>query len=491
MNNYRYKLERGSKKHNCPNCNKKTFVRYFDTETKEYLPELYGRCDRESKCLYHVNPYKDGYAKAVWQKEQGNNTNFKAHKIQKPINPQPQPQTVYFDYKSFLETLNIERYEKNTFLQNLHKRVCFPFDAKDIERVVQLYKLGTCANGAICFPFIDTKGNIRAIQVKQFDEANHTTHTTFLHAVLEQEYKYKGKDLPEWIKVYKEQEKKVTALFGEHTLTKYPNNPVYLFEAPKTAVYCSLYFGFPESSNNPLCLAVYNKSSFSFDKLKVLQGRFVYVFPDLSKDGNTFKEWETKAKQFEKLLPQTRFVFSNLLEQLATESDKNEGNDIADYLIKQDWRKYRKQKVKEPSPPEPESEPYKNEVAAFDGWLKQHPQGGIWEHENHRFKVSTKNKSVASVESEAPKTFLFSPPKQTAVPKYNWDAEIKELEAFYKDCLINQSKIKQLSTGITIEQPLQFIESHFSIINNNKGNPTFLPFLKRLQQLKTSIQNEN
>jgi hypothetical protein len=62
---HRYSLEKGSKKYHCPDCNKKTFVLYIDIETGDHLPELYGRCDRESKCSYHLNPYLDGYAKAI------------------------------------------------------------------------------------------------------------------------------------------------------------------------------------------------------------------------------------------------------------------------------------------------------------------------------------------------------------------------------------------------------------------------------------------
>lgn len=59
------------------------------------------------------------------------------------------------------------------------------------------------------------------------------------------------------------------------------------------------------------------------------------------KDGNTFKEWEAKAKDYESRLPGTRFIFSDLLERLAPERDKSKGNDLADYLIKQDWRVFK------------------------------------------------------------------------------------------------------------------------------------------------------
>ena len=165
---HRYSLEKGSKKHHCPDCNKKTFVLYIDTETGDHLPEQYGRCDRESKCGYFLNPYKDGYVRAIWEQEQKVTGVTKVtvpkqkYFFTRP-KPQPTPEPVFFDFDTFKQTLQPERYEKNTLIQNLFYRVQFPFKADEVTKVVQLYRLGTVANGyragANTFPFIDIKDN--------------------------------------------------------------------------------------------------------------------------------------------------------------------------------------------------------------------------------------------------------------------------------------------------------------------------------------------
>lgn len=460
---HRYSLEKGSKKHHCPDCNKKTFVLYVDTETGDYLPEQYGRCDRESNCSYHLNPYLDGYAKAIQEQEKGNRSelpnNWKPQR--KKVTPQPTPEPVFFDFDTFKQTLQPERYEKNKFIMNLFYRVQFPFEVDEVTKVIQLYRFGTVANGnragANTFPFIDIKNNVRAIQVKQFDEQNHTTGTDFLHSIIEKYHTRNNKPLPEWLEAYTKQDKRISCLFGEHLLSKYHSNPVALVEAPKTAVYGTLYFGLPETPESLIWLAVYNKSSFSFDKLKVLQGRFVYVFPDLSKDGNTFKEWETKAKEYESRLPGTRFIFSDLLEQLAPERDKSEGNDLADYLIKQDWRLFRKRNIQE-QPPQPEPEKVTKVTKVT------HQQNIIFSHVEPFPKV------------EVFKTERIEQPQ-------NWSNDIAELENYFASIELPTQPVK-LNRCSTITDCSLFIESHFATVKGNNGNRTFLPYLNRLQELK-------
>ena len=379
-NEYRYILDKGSKKFVCPECGKKRFVRYIDTTTGEYLPEVYGRCDKGDG-HYFMNPYNDGYSRDVWSKENIGRT-FIPRRLMAPVKRKPQPpaEPVYFDFETFKRTLNTDYYESNIFIQNLFNRVPYPFEPADVTRVIELYRLGTIPSGyragAVTFPFIDVDGDVRAVQVKQFDETNHTTGTDFLHSIISKYYKETGKHQPEWLEKYMSQDKKVSCLFGEHLLNEFPSNRIALVEAPKTAVYGTLYFGLPKTSDQYLWLAVYNKSSFSLDKVRPLQGRFVDVFPDLSKDGGTFREWESKAKDFEKQLPGTQFNMYDFLEMEAPQADRVKGEDIADYLIKLDWKDFRSREVKKeisaPLQVEPlETDPLQLEVDKLEKYFNR------------------------------------------------------------------------------------------------------------------------
>ncbi len=334
MNEYRFILDKSSRKFICPNCHQRRFVRYIDTKTNEYLPEQYGRCDREYNCRYHFDPYTNGYAKEVFQKEQGYN-------LMKPISKKkvnaynvtmpPKIERVFIPFEILQLTRQPHRIQHNIFINNL-KKLFTRVPEQDFERLFEMYQVGTiikgCYHGAVTFPFIDINNNIHAIQVKLFDENNHTVKTTFIHALLKHHYTEKNKPLPDWLNKYlqfKEQSTLTQTLFGSHLLNKYPN-PIGLVEAPKTALYATLFYGFPDKPECILWLAVYNKSSLNIEKLKVLKGRTVFVFPD----NGALNDWKNRIKELEKHLPNTRFIFSTITEQFNTQL--KQGYDIADLI---------------------------------------------------------------------------------------------------------------------------------------------------------------
>jgi hypothetical protein len=454
MQHYKYQLQKGSKKHRCPSCHKKRFVRYIDIESGDYLTEIYGKCDREINCAYHLNPYKNGFDKKNKSKAVINPIACKT--IKKPLQ-------VFFPKKVFEKTKS--NYEENTFIQNLLNNVPFPFEVEDIEKVIAQYHLGTISKGyrksAVTFPFIDINCNVRAVQVKQFDDKNHTIGTDFLHSMIEKDLKFKNKIIPEWLTNYNNQDTKVSCFFGEHLLRKYPYNPIGLVEAPKTAVYNTLYFGFPENHTNYLWLAVFNLSSLSFEKCKTLKGRNVYLFPDLSKEGRAFKLWSTKAKEYEDKIPGTSFIISDLLEKMAPSQDREQGKDIADYIIKLDWRDFRTN----------EDVSNQNEDIKIEG-----PSANI-----------VNNKAETEEEKEPFKIDEFEPVNKPIEDKNeDWSDVIKDLEDFFSKTKLPKDQLK-LNNFSTILDCSKFIESHLCIVKANNGKNTFVPYLDRLIELKNHL----
>jgi hypothetical protein len=301
--------------------------------------------------------------------------------------------------------------------------------------------------------------------VKQFDEHNHTIGTDFLHSIIEKHHNRNNTPVPNWLTPYNGNETKVSCLFGEHLLSIYPQNPIALVEAPKTAIYGTLYFGPPKQPKNLIWLAVYNLSSLNYEKCKALKGRDVYLFPDLSKDGKTFELWSNKSAEIQKRLQGTSFRVSNLLEQLAPENDRNQGKDIADYLIKQDWRLFRKQNIQE-QPPQPELEKVTKVT-------KVTPQQNIlFSHAEPLLKVEIfKAERINQTIKEQPT---------------NWSDEIAELENYFRIIKLPTEPFK-LNNGSTINNCQLFIESHLAIVKANNGERTFLPYLNRLRELKEVI----
>ena len=438
---FRYSFDKSSKKFVCPSCENKRFVRYIDVETKEYLPSQYGACDRIVKCGYKCNPYTDKYQGAR------NQSYYVPNKIQSS------PTITISNIPDDVLTNTLKDYDVNRFIQNLKHNVKYPFDEGSINEVVGKYLLGTISKGymagSVTFPFINIRGKVRAIQVKQFDDNNKTIRANSIPYVIKGLYKEVNINPPTWIEKYNKNKSKFDCLFGEHLLSKYPNNPVALVEAPKSAVYASLYYGFPKDDKGLLWLAVYNLSSLQLAKVRVLKGRDVILFPDLSSTGNAYSEWSEKAKKFEIELEDTTFSVSNFLEDNATEEQRLNGLDIADFLINFDSKAFRS------------SESF-NDVDALPS-----------------DSPITKVYQIKPEEPYNPDEW-FSCREEQSVEVRCWD--ISESEDYYNTVKLPSYPIKL--GAHTITDVSLFVESHMSIVIRNNGNETYKPYLDRLVQLK-------
>lgn len=350
--NFRYTLDWKSRKYTCPACGRNKFVRYIDTFTGECLPPEYGRCDGEINCSYFLNPYQSGYAKKVWRDKYGQVT---TETIAQQHVVQPIKKTEAFMPEEIVSQTK-GGYELNVFVQNLLNTVPFPFDWADVEKVIELYHLGTVKHGyrkgAITFPFIDLNNRINAIQVKAFNPNNNTIASDFLHSIIEKWYTANKKPLPEWLSEYLQNDKKVRCFFGEHLLSQYPKNPIVLVESPKSAIYATLYFGLPTKPTDRIWLATFTLRGFDEAKCQCLKGRDVLLFPDTSKKavhgdkyGITFEYWHQKGKDIKKNINDISIRITDILEKIATEEERKKGYDVADYLIQLDWRRFRKHEV--------------------------------------------------------------------------------------------------------------------------------------------------
>jgi hypothetical protein len=74
-----------------------------------------------------------------------------------------------------------------------------------------------------------------------------------------------------------------------------------------------------------LWLATAGKNNLSREKLKVVQGRRVVLYPDLG----AYEKW----REIVKGMPSVSV--SDILERRASEADRVEGLDIADYLLRE------------------------------------------------------------------------------------------------------------------------------------------------------------
>ena len=289
-------------RYTCPACNeKKKFSRYIDTATNEYLADDCGRCERTDGCGYHRTPSEF----------------FKENPTNKPLDfekwtpvPAPPPRPISFINKAiFQKTLGVN--DNNTFTNFLIAL----FGKERAENLVNKYHIGTTKNAETIFYQVDLQGNVRSGKVIKYNliASNQTA--------LGRDCKRDKSINPNWVhsKLKLENFNLKQCLFGEHLITDYQT--IAIVESAKSAVIASVYF--PQF----IWVSCEGKEGLGIDKLKVLEGRNVVLFPDLG----GFDKWTEKAKE---LTFCKSVAVSDLLEQVATDAERASGFDCADYLLR-------------------------------------------------------------------------------------------------------------------------------------------------------------
>lgn len=361
MNEFRYSLDKSSKKNICPNCNKNTFVYYVNTVKGEYLPTDFGRCDREQNCKYHKAPqmgkkaflivfttvkkisekaYKlvdenglisivpksqilelnakncfitEWYLKTSTIQYLNNESKyFNTDNIEviNEVKAIKEPQQIKPSFHSLLlQDKIIKEYESQQFNDNLTTYLLSQFTVDEVQTATQNYYLTGANyywNNATLFWQIDNKEQIHACKIMLYNKLSGKrkkepyNHINWLHNALKE---------PDF--------NLNQCLFGLHLINTDYQKEIAIVESEKTAIIMSIFL--PQF----IWIATGSKSGFKFELLKPLKKRKCIAFPDKGE----FENWNKKATDLNQ--KGFKIAVSNILEK----TNFNNGFDLADYYL--------------------------------------------------------------------------------------------------------------------------------------------------------------
>jgi hypothetical protein len=358
MEQFKYILDKSSKKVICPKCNKNNFVLYVDSETGDYLTSEFGRCDRETNCGYHKAPEKgkkcylipflslksisdkaisltdiNGFVSIVpksqileqtkndcWISEwflkkssisylensskHFNNDNISIVNI---ITNKPSPSEIIPSFHD-AELLN-NMYAENPQMDNLSEFLKIHFSKDEVFIATQNYFVtGTNYfwDNATAFWQIDEKERIHACKIMLYDRSTGKrikkpdTCINWLHKALK---------VPSF--------NVSQCLFGLHRIKEDYLKTIAIVESEKTAIMMSIFI--PDY----IWIATGSKQNLKFEMLMPIKKRNIVLFPDKGEYINWLnKTTELKAIGF-------KIRVSDLIEN----TDFENGFDLADYYL--------------------------------------------------------------------------------------------------------------------------------------------------------------
>ena len=192
------------------------------------------------------------------------------------------------------------------------------FSDLQIAEAANNYLLGATKNGKVIFWQIDINGKVRTGKIMQYNSQTGRRIKTGYGGINWVHHKLK-KSNPSFSDFNLSQ-----CYFGEHLLRLYPDKPVAIVEAEKTALIASMIY------HNYNWLAAGNLNGLNVEKSRVLRGKTIILYPD----AGCYNRWLRKADQINRELP-LHLTVSAFLERFATPQQTHLGYDLADYILDQ------------------------------------------------------------------------------------------------------------------------------------------------------------
>lgn len=308
MDYYRFHLEkyhRGSKTA-CPECGRKScFTRYIDESGEmTFLPNV-GKCDHEHSCGYHYTP------KDYFREHPDVAGSLRQERRPQTANPVPEPMR-----PSFMDPALMERSMSHYDINPLYTFLSGVIGRSRADRLFRLYRVGTSRkwNGSVVFWQVDSGGKVHAGKIMGYDACTgHRLKVPHPHVCwVHTELRLPGFSLCQ-------------CLFGEHLLDRYPDKTVFIVESEKTALIAAHFM--PDG----VWIATGGKNGcLNGMTARVLVQRNVVLMPDL---GAT-EQWRDKAAMLAGICQSVSV--STVLEDMATDGQREQGLDIADFLLMED-----------------------------------------------------------------------------------------------------------------------------------------------------------
>lgn len=225
---------------------------------------------------------------------------------------------------SYIDLLKVQKslqlYDYNNFVSYLHTI----FDKETVNQLCKRYKIGTSKyrKGATVFWLIDENNKILSGKVMYYNKVSgkrSKNKINWVHSIL----KLQNFNLKQ-------------CLFGLHQIPVFPNKIIGIVESEKTAIIMTGLGLTYAIMNDYIWLATGGLKMLKIDNLQVVKTKKIVLYPDLGnnfEEGTPFMQWKKKAEEMKKM--GFNITVSSLLEENATELQRIDGEDIADFVIRE------------------------------------------------------------------------------------------------------------------------------------------------------------